>query len=270
MSKYLTRVKLEYLNKLKTFLPPYITIDEHNYTHSHAKARFIDSSYGEWWALPINVEKGSEHPDRGKIKSSNSRILKTISKYGLPEGVSMDISTFKGLNKKARFIDSRYGEWWTTASCVLKKGTGHPKKAAEKRKATLKQRYGVDYTMQNKSFFDKSMISQQRSEKAIHWRTNVELICTGSYEIFVVDYLNKNKIDFCWQSKNFQMPDGRTYRPDMFLVNENKWIEIKGYFWKDAREKWEWFNSVFTNSEIWDLDYLEKIGYSRKRKKGVK
>ena len=31
-----------------------------------------------------------------------------------------------------------------------------------------------------------------------------------------------------------------------------KWIEVKGYFWGDALEKWDWFKSIKSNSELWD------------------
>lgn len=92
-----------------------------------------------------------------------------------------------------------------------------------------------------------------------HWYTNDELVCVGSYEKRVVEYLNANKINFRWQPKTFTMPDGRTYRPDLYLFSNRKWIEIKGYFWDDAREKWEWFNKEKSNSELWNKKKLTEM-----------
>lgn len=93
-----------------------------------------------------------------------------------------------------------------------------------------------------------------------HWKNNEELICQGSYEKRVVEYLNNNKINFRWQPKIFIMPDGRTYRPDLYLFSAKKWIEIKGYFWDDAQEKWEWFKSTRPNSELWNEVKLKEMG----------
>lgn len=52
------------------------------------------------------------------------------------------------------------------------------------------------------------------------------------------------------------MPNGKTYRPDLFLINENKWIEIKGWMRKDAQEKWDWFLTIMPISELWNKEKL--------------
>lgn len=76
----------------------------------------------------------------------------------------------------------------------------------------------------------------------------------------VVNYFNEHQINYEWQSKTFTMPNGKTYRPDCYLPGENKWVEIKGYFRKDAKEKWEWFNETYSNSELWNKKKLKKLG----------
>ena len=103
-------------------------------------------------------------------------------------------------------------------------------------------------------------IKQNNSYILIHWKTEEELVCQASYEKRVVKYLNKNKINFRWQSKTFKMPDGRTYRPDMYLYSTKNWIEIKGYFRDKAREKWNWFQTIKPNSELWDTAKLKSMG----------
>ena len=57
-----------------------------------------------------------------------------------------------------------------------------------------------------------------------------------------------------------KMPDGKTYRPDLYLFSTRKWIEIKGYFRKDAEEKWNWFQTIKPNSELWNESKLKKMG----------
>lgn len=98
-----------------------------------------------------------------------------------------------------------------------------------------------------------------------HWKTGGELICQASYEKAVVEYLNKNKINFRWQPKTFitdiltQTGKLSTYRPDMYLFSGKKWIEIKGYFRKHSKQKWDWFQTIKPNSELWDKNKLKKM-----------
>ena len=47
-----------------------------------------------------------------------------LEKHG--DLVSIDISTFSGMNKKARFIDVDNGEWWATPTKVVTCGQKHP------------------------------------------------------------------------------------------------------------------------------------------------
>jgi len=93
-----------------------------------------------------------------------------------------------------------------------------------------------------------------------HWKTNKELVCQGSWEKLVVEYLNKNNINFRWQPRSFTMPNGKKYYPDLYLFGIKTWIEIKGYFWGESEKKWNWFSSTKTNSELWNKDKLKKLG----------
>lgn len=95
------------------------------------------------------------------------------------------------------------------------------------------------------------------STVSYNWKTGDNIICVGSYEKKVTDYLNNSMIEYMWQPKTFTMDDGRTYRPDMYLVKEDIWVEIKGYFWGDALEKWRWFSSKYKNSDLWDEQKLK-------------
>lgn len=116
------------------------------------------------------------------------------------------------------------------------------------------------HTWCQKCAFLTSAGKQNFSYKLKHWNSNEELICVGSYEKSVVEYLNKNKINFRWQHKTFTMPNGKTYRPDLYLFGRRIWIEIKGYFRDDAKKKWDWFHKKHKNSELWNYNKLKEIG----------
>ena len=55
------------------------------------------------------------------------------------------------------------------------------------------------------------------------------------------------------------MPNGKTYRPDLYLPDSDVWIEIKGYFRKDAKIKWDWFHKEHPNSELWNEEKLKEM-----------
>ena len=56
------------------------------------------------------------------------------------------------------------------------------------------------------------------------------------------------------------MPNGKVYFCDLRLVKQNLYVEIKGQFYKDALEKWNWFHETYPNSELWNEPKLKKLG----------
>lgn len=186
--------------------------------------------------------------------------------------VTLDESTYKNTHEKCKFIDVEFGEWWAYPINVINKGTRHPKKAElaginrinslsakVKRKNTILQKYGVDHLSKNKEIRKKQTKSLNHSYSLTHWKTLEELFCQGSWELKVLEWLNVNKIDFDWQIP-FVMPDGRVYFVDLFLKEENKYVEIKGRFFDDGLAKWTWFYKEFPNSELWDRSTLRRKG----------
>ena len=105
----------------------------------------------------------------------------------------------------------------------------------------------------------KAAKSQNNTKILKHWKTKEKIICVASYEVKVVQWLNKNKIEYLWQPKMFEMPNGKRYLPDVYIIGNDLWIEIKGYFRKDAKEKWEWFHNEYPNSELWNEDKLKEM-----------
>ncbi len=83
--------------------------------------------------------------------------------------------------------------------------------------------------------------------------------------------LNEQKTEYVWQpgkfavSKNvYTTKTGRQsyYYPDLFLIDENKYIEIKGWLNRNpaSKLKWEWFHETYPNSELWQYKELKEKG----------
>lgn len=263
-----------------------ITLDESTYKNTGSKSRFVHIKYGEWWARTVDVLNGRSHPKGSMAK----RIDTVIKKYGVDHPnksakvrekiskssripveriekrlfelygdlVRLDISTYVDTTKKATFIHITGHSWQSTPDSVLR-GHIHSKFANEKRQKTCLERYGVPFLGQNREIALKQAKAVNGSVIKFHWKTNEELVCRGSWEAKVIDFLNKNRTNFLWQPKIFTMPNGKTYRPDLFFINENKWIEIKGWMRKDAQEKWDWFKTQFPTAELWEQNHLKKM-----------
>ena len=128
----------------------------------------------------------------------------------------------------------------------------------EKRKQVFIKKYGCENPMQSCDIASKSARNQVNSTILTHWKTGEEIVCVAGYEPKVIQYFNTNKIDYEWQIQ-FDMPDGRKYTVDAYLPEQNLYIEIKGYFRKDAKEKFDWFCSEHPNTELWNEQKLKEL-----------
>ena len=238
------------------------------YVRTKIKAQFIDKKFGMFWCEPLYVmSRGYRHPNYRKVcklidvKEIKERIFSTHGST-----VVLDESTYLGTHFKARFVDSLYGEFWTLPKTLIKGGHGHPNRTLGKRESTMMEKYGVRNPQQSKEISDRSARSSNNSSVKIHWKTGEELICRASYEFKVIDYLNINKIEYLWQPKVFNTPilsptgKNTVYIPDLFLIDTNMWVEVKGWMRKDAQEKWDWFQSEYPNSDLWNKNKLKEMG----------
>jgi hypothetical protein len=64
-----------------------------------------------------------------------------------------------------------------------------------------------------------------------------KILTRSSYEHFYLEYLNDKKIDYLYEPKRFILSDGSSYLPDVFLVKENTFVELKGYLRKKDEER---------------------------------
>lgn len=138
------------------------------------------------------------------------------------------------------------------------------KRVAKKREQTNLKKYGVACSLQNNAVGLRAARKANNSCVLKHWKTGEELVCIGSYEFKTINYLNANQIEYEWQPKTFKMPTDeygkiKTYRPDLYLIEGQLWVEIKGYFRKDAQEKWNWFCSTHQKSELWNKAKLKEF-----------
>jgi len=83
----------------------------------------------------------------------------------------------------------------------------------------------------------------------------------SSWEIKYAKYLDENNIKWLYEPEAFSIrynnKDG-TYTPDFYLINENLYIEIKGYWRDDAKIKFNSFVEQYKNKniEIYDKNKL--------------
>lgn len=180
----------------------------------------------------------------------NKDILRRTQETNLERYGNICTLNNEKVQKKARqTCMDRFGVEWPTQSDEVMKRV----------QETNLKKYGVRWTQQNIDVAKKSAKSVNKSILLYNWETKDEVICIGSYEVAVVKYLNTNRTRYMWQPRTFEVRDGSFYTPDCYIVEEDMWVEIKGYFRKDALEKWTLFRKKYPNSELWDKGKLKAL-----------
>jgi hypothetical protein len=191
-----------------------------------------------------NIEKyGFEHPAQNKdIKEKVKQTC--LKKYGC----ECSLQNKEVQEKRKQTFMKNYGceHHWQNRDIQ------------EKRKQTFMKNYGCENVSQNPQVAQKSARSQRNSTILKHWKTGQDVVCVASYEPKVVEYLNKNKIDYDWQIK-FDMPNGKKYFIDAYLKDRDIYIEVKGYMREKSKAKWDWFHKEHPNSELWDTQKLKEL-----------
>jgi hypothetical protein len=157
---------------------------------------------------------------------------------------------YTGIRQKLNLKCNVCGHCWQSTMMNTDKGRGCPRCGQKKKTETMLLKYGVKYPSQNKEIALRQAKSSNNSYVLYCWKTGEEIVCQGSWEKVVVEYLNQNQIDFQWQIP-FTTNKDKTYFVDLFLPKYDIYVEIKGYFRKDAEEKWNWFHGEYSNSELW-------------------
>lgn len=114
----------------------------------------------------------------------------------------------------------------------------------------------------NKSpdFVSRRNYARNKKYKFIHWKTKEEVYATGGWEASVLLYLNTEKIDFKWQIP-FNLTDS-VYVCDLYLIDSDMYVEIKGQWFPHSIKKKEEFNHLYPNLnyEVWDREKLYSMG----------
>lgn len=99
------------------------------------------------------------------------------------------------------------------------------------------------------------------SKKYVNKCNGNEIWLRSSWEYLVAEYLYDNCIIYEYESTTFDLGNS-TYTPDFYLVSENKYIEVKGYMFPDAKRKIDLFLSLYPNIsyEIWNKEKLSELG----------
>lgn len=245
-----------------------VKIDISTYKNAAKLARFIDVDYGEWWAQPGAIFAGRQHIKRfhDSLKMSID-VCKKHLETAHGNQIMLDESTYIDHHTKCTFVDIDYGAWNAKPVNVLN-GSKHPVRGLQDRKNTWLEKYGVDNPFKSDEVQQRVLLNTRtKVTKIKHWKTSCVLTCVGSYEAAFVSWCNQNMIDFEWQI-NHVMPNGKKYRIDALILDgvfANTWIEIKGFFRDDAKQKWEWFHSKYSNSELWMESRLIELGILQKK-----
>lgn len=123
----------------------------------------------------------------------------------------------------------------------------------EKRNPNFGKIWQRNFGIKNPMFGKKAKNSKGNYYKNIYMRS--------SYEIAFAKWLNKNNIEYQYEPKTFDLYNS-TYTPDFYLPEKNLWIEIKGFWWKDAKEKFKLFNKLYPKRKIKILmqEDLQELG----------
>jgi len=84
----------------------------------------------------------------------------------------------------------------------------------------------------------------------------------SSWEAKVAKFLDSNNIDWAYEEKEFILSETESYRPDFFIYKNDsfiKLIEVKGYFRKENKIKFEKFKEKYPSIivELWDKKVLK-------------
>jgi hypothetical protein len=86
----------------------------------------------------------------------------------------------------------------------------------------------------------------------------------STWEAKVAEYLDLNNISWKYEESYFKLNGNKSYRPDFFVYkngNFTKLIEVKGYFRKENKEKFEEFKQLYPeiDIELWDKNVLKEM-----------
>lgn len=106
-----------------------------------------------------------------------------------------------------------------------------------------------------------SCCKARRGEINIHPRVYKNNYMRSSWEVAFAKYLDKHGLHWQYEPKQFQLSSGEVYIPDFYIVEHNKWIELKGFWTHQSQRKIALFKKEFdVNFEILRKNDLQALG----------
>ena len=180
------------------------------------------------------------------IREKNSKGLTKSLKEQYDSGKR--VSHFKKIND---------GSFW--------KGRKHTDETKEKLSKTLigrvmSEEFRIKRSDEMKFRYSNGWESSAGRTKKIKYISPIagEVLLDGNWELKTAIYFDENNINWRRNKKRFNYVDlsgkKRTYCPDFYLVDDNLYIEIKGYETELDRSKWGQFTEKI---EIWNKSNLK-------------
>jgi len=175
--------------------------------------------------------KTHEHPLKGKHRPEHVKEALRVSHMGKP----LSEETKRKISKKNSGKNNPfYGKHHTSET-----------KAYLDKLRKKNVRRGKDSNFYGHTYHSKGQWCTRLSGKKIWMRS--------SWEVKYAEYLDKNTVEWDYESRAFPIvlnEKEQTYRPDFFLVKENQYVEIKGYWRDDAKEKFDAFCEQYPKIKI--------------------
>ncbi len=150
-------------------------------------------------------------------------------------------------NKKRSSITSKNN--WANPSIREKmtNGSRNRKEAAKKGKETLK----------------KNLLLGKTKIKILHgkWQNIENIRMRSTYELRFATFLKSKNLNFQYEPKPFELKSGALYTPDFWIESLNLFVEVKGWWRDDAKEKFYSFIEEYKeyNHSLIMLDQLKKL-----------
>ena len=223
----------------------------------HEKLR---NSGGIGFANPLTMQKivntyiekyDTDNPS--KLESvKNKRAATLMERYGIDNTLKHSIFREKG----NAMILERYKVEFISQNKDIRK----------KIEATNIMRFGCPNPMQNPELAKKCLQTLANSKYVVE-NNNSMTRCSSTWELATVLYFIENNIRFEKDAYSFKIDDKRYYIPDFYLPDYDLWIEVKGRWMRNSKEKWDAFHETRPNSELWNGNKLFELGLLDKRKR---
>jgi hypothetical protein len=228
--------------------------------YSSCLRRFRDNKKCKFCSNKENSINGSETRSiimKKKIEDG-TYIPPMLGKKHSEEVVRKHIERFKGKTFEELYGDEK-AEKLKQELSIRNSGENNPFYGMTHSELSLKKmsiiqkkiaRKGKDSNFYGKKYWPKR--GKELIYDNIRFRSN--------WEVLTAKYFDKNNIKWQYEPKVFLLNEEMTYTPDFYLLDSNKWIEVKGYWYDDAIIKYNKFIEIFKNIEIeiWDEAKLKQ------------